>query len=46
MKFQDFIFGLLAGWSQIIVGQPFDFIKVKLQTESNSKSRSLIAVAK
>lgn len=31
MKFQDFMCGLFAGWSQIMAGQPFDFIKVKYQ---------------
>lgn len=27
----DFCCGLLAGWSQIITGQPLDFIKTKYQ---------------
>lgn len=33
MKFQDFVCGIFAGWSQIIFGQPLDYIKVRLQTE-------------
>ncbi len=32
MNATDFICGLFAGWSQVIVGQPFDFIKVRIQT--------------
>ena len=31
MDIADFLCGLAAGWSQIIVGQPFDFIKTKYQ---------------
>lgn len=27
----DFVCGLAAGWSQILTGQPLDFIKVKYQ---------------
>lgn len=32
MNISDFCCGLLAGWAQVIVGQPFDFVKVKIQT--------------
>jgi len=32
MNISDFVCGLFAGWTQVIVGQPFDFIKVKVQT--------------
>jgi hypothetical protein len=32
MNVSDFCCGLLAGWAQVIVGQPFDFVKVKIQT--------------
>lgn len=27
----DLLCGLAAGWSQIIVGQPLDYIKTKMQ---------------
>jgi hypothetical protein len=42
MKFQDFLCGLFAGWSQIIFGQPFDYIKVRLQTESENNKKSIM----
>jgi solute carrier family 25 (mitochondrial carnitine/acylcarnitine transporter), member 20/29 len=32
MNVSDFVCGLCAGWTQVIVGQPFDFIKVRIQT--------------
>jgi hypothetical protein len=32
MNISDFCCGLLAGWAQVIVGQPFDFVKVRIQT--------------
>lgn len=32
MNATDFLCGLMAGWTQIIVGQPLDFIKVRIQT--------------
>lgn len=32
----DFACGLMAGWSQLIIGQPFDFLKTKSQL-SNDK---------
>ena len=41
MKVQDFICGLLAGWSQIITGQPFDYIKIIYQTEKASVNRTM-----
>lgn len=31
----DFVAGFLAGVSQLIVGQPLDFIKIKMQTSQN-----------
>jgi hypothetical protein len=46
MKLQDFISGLLAGWSQILVGQPFDFVKVKAQLESENSKKGIIQFAK
>lgn len=30
----DFVCGLAAGWSQILTGQPLDFIKTKYQLSS------------
>jgi hypothetical protein len=41
MKFQDFICGLFAGWSQILTGQPFDYIKTIYQTEHSEIKRSM-----
>lgn len=38
--------GLLAGWSQILAGQPFDYIKVKYQIETSNKSKSMFDIAK
>jgi len=38
MNLQDFLCGLTAGWTQIILGQPFDFVKVKIQTATNPSS--------
>ena len=32
MNSNDFACGLLAGWAQVIVGQPLDYIKVRIQT--------------
>ncbi len=46
MKFQDFLCGLFAGWSQIIFGQPFDYIKVRLQTESENNKKSIMQTAR
>lgn len=31
----DFFCGLAAGWSQILTGQPLDFIKTKYQLSKN-----------
>jgi hypothetical protein len=31
MKIEDLLCGIIAGWSQIIVGQPFDYVKVVAQ---------------
>ncbi len=36
MNIQDFASGLLAGWAQLLVGQPLDFIKVRVQTSKLS----------
>ncbi|ORX49735.1 mitochondrial carrier, partial [Piromyces finnis] len=33
----DFISGLLSGWAQVLVGHPFDTVKVNLQTQSHYK---------
>lgn len=45
MKATDFICGLFAGWTQVLVGQPLDFIKIKIQT-TQSKTVSTIEMAK
>lgn len=34
MNLVDFYCGLVAGWSQVLIGQPFDFIKTKIQSSS------------
>lgn len=34
----DFIAGFCAGCSQLIVGQPLDFIKTKIQASTTKKS--------
>lgn len=40
----DFICGLAAGWSQILTGQPLDFIKVKYQlSTANTISATQLA---
>jgi hypothetical protein len=41
MKFQDFVCGLFAGWSQILAGQPLDYIKVKYQVEAEGTTKSM-----
>lgn len=41
----DFVCGVMAGWSQVLVGQPLDFIKMKFQT-SNSQNVSTSIFAK
>lgn len=33
----DFISGLFSGWAQVLVGHPFDTVKVNLQTQSQYK---------
>ncbi len=43
MNSTDFFCGLLAGWAQVIFGQPFDFVKVKIQTEKEIISSLEIA---
>lgn len=45
MNTTDFCCGLLAGWAQVLVGQPFDFIKVKIQT-AQAPSASTLQIAK
>lgn len=32
MDIVDFVCGALGGWSVIAVGQPLDYVKVRLQT--------------
>lgn len=34
----DFVCGLAAGWSQIITGQPLDFIKTKFQLSNGANA--------
>lgn len=36
----NFVAGLAAGWSQIIIGAPFDFVKTKIQTSAISHPAS------
>ena len=36
MNITDFVCGLFAGWTQVIIGQPFDFIKVKIQASTHN----------
>ena len=38
MNITDFVCGLFAGWTQVIIGQPFDFIKVKIQASTHTLS--------
>ena len=37
MDIIDFTCGLFAGWSQILVGHPFDSIKTKYQISKTSQ---------
>lgn len=37
----DFICGLAAGWSQIITGQPLDFIKTKFQLSTTTNASAM-----
>jgi hypothetical protein len=46
MNIGDFFCGLLAGWSQVLVGQPLDFIKVRIQTSSSTSPTSTMHIAK
>jgi solute carrier family 25 protein 38 len=32
---KDFICGITAGWTQVIIGQPLDYIKIKIQLHPN-----------
>jgi solute carrier family 25 carnitine/acylcarnitine transporter 20/29 len=45
MNIPDFVCGLFAGWTQVMIGQPFDFVKVKIQT-STSKTHSIPQITK
>lgn len=44
MNATDFFCGLFAGWGQVVVGQPLDFIKVRIQTAQ--KAISTLEIAK
>lgn len=48
ITFKDFVCGTFAGWLQVIVGQPFDIIKVRIQSQSskNPKYKGTIDCAK
>lgn len=46
MSSVDFVCGLVAGWSQILTGQPLDFIKLKFQLSECSSNNSTINFAK
>ncbi|XP_049851924.1 uncharacterized protein LOC126328065 [Schistocerca gregaria] len=37
MFLKHFLAGTVAGWAQVLVGQPFDTVKVRLQTASEAK---------
>lgn len=45
---KDFVCGTFAGWLQVIVGQPFDIIKVRIQSQSptNPKYKGTVDCAK
>lgn len=45
MNFTDFVCGVTAGWAQVLVGQPFDFAKVRIQSALNAKV-NIPAIAK
>ncbi|KAM3585875.1 hypothetical protein VKS41_002416 [Umbelopsis sp. WA50703] len=32
---QDIVAGTVGGWAQVVVGHPFDTIKVRMQTQPN-----------
>ena len=40
MRFLDFMCGVTAGWTQILIGQPLDFLKVKYQTGEGGSQTS------
>ena len=42
--FKDLLAGTVAGWAQVLVAQPFDILKVRLQTQdaSNPKYRGAV----
>ena len=40
--FTDFICGLVAGWSQIITGQPLDYLKTQSQLTNQKISFKLL----
>ena len=42
MNPKDFLSGMLAGWAQVLVGQPLDLIKVRIQTAVSSISSAQI----
>ena len=44
--FQDFIAGGVAGSASVIVGHPFDTIKVRIQTAAASNSKGMLASVK
>lgn len=31
---KDFASGIISGWTQILVGQPFDYVKTNVQLSS------------
>ena len=39
MNTVDFLSGMLAGWSQVLVGQPLDLLKVRIQTEQKTSTK-------
>ena len=45
MKATDFVCGLFAGWTQVLVGQPLDYIKIRIQAAQNSNF-STVEIAK
>jgi hypothetical protein len=36
---KDFFAGLCSGWAQVIIMQPFDIIKIRLQTQNLENPR-------
>ena len=41
MRLLDFACGLMAGWTQILIGQPLDFLKTKYQIGEGGKKSPL-----